>query len=77
MKTGLTILTVSVVVCLVLIMGGGFHLSDEAPASNEPLLSYTTKVVEAEPGTHGSVWKFQDGNRTCYFNARGGIWCTN
>jgi hypothetical protein len=34
-------------------------------------------VVKHRPGTHGSVWKFRDANRECYFNSKGGIWCSD
>ena len=34
-------------------------------------------VVEVSTGRHGSIWKFYDGNRECYFNSSGGIWCSD
>jgi len=39
--------------------------------------SEATLVIEVSSGRHGSVWKFVDGNRQCYFNSSGGMWCTN
>lgn len=47
-----------------------------ANAQDEMSQTTTTLMVEVVNGRHGSIWKFIDRNRDCYFNSSGGIWCT-
>jgi len=54
----------------------GLDVMDVAYADNEPQQSHTTLLIEVVNGRHGSIWKFRDHNRECYFNSSGGIWCT-
>jgi len=51
-------------------------ITGKISADTEPRLSYTTLVVERVAGVHGDIFKFRDGNRECYFNGKGGIWCS-
>lgn len=47
----------------------------EVAAGGSPPTSFSSPVVVVRNGEHGSIWKFHDGNRECYFNSAGGIWC--
>jgi hypothetical protein len=47
----------------------------EVGAGGPPPTSFSSPVVVVRNGEHGSIWKFHDGNRECYFNSAGGIWC--
>jgi len=49
----------------------------EASGSSFEAKSVPTLVIEVNANHHGSIWKFYDGNRECYFNSAGGVWCTN
>ena len=51
--------------------------SEPAQSSTTEASSNASLVIEVSTGRHGSIWKFYDGNRECYFNSSGGVWCTN
>jgi len=52
-------------------------LEQVSEASTNPYASLPKAelIVKGSGGSHGSIWKFTDGIRECYFNSHGGIWC--
>jgi len=65
---------------LLLVFVGGFFSYEQAndvEASNSGVDRIAVPVIEVSNGRHGSIWKFYDDNRECYFNSAGGIWCTD
>jgi hypothetical protein len=54
-------------------------MGTNAPAQSSTAMpsSKASLMIEVSNGRHGSIWKFVDDNRECYFNSSGGIWCTN
>ena len=77
-KIGGGLAVVLVIACAVALIGGKSwpQPRGSAYAQGQMPLSSATLVIEVKSGFHGSVWKFRDSNRECYFNSSGGIWCT-
>jgi hypothetical protein len=76
MKRSMIMLIGFVALVSITLLATTFITGKVSSASGEVRLSHTVKVVEVVGGIHGSIWKFWDNNRECYFNSSGGIWCT-